>query len=277
MLLNDDLAHQWATQREESGHGSHFSFRGTKLYSYNTQIAEIKNGCALFCWGNYSVTTATQKNKAIEATSHYKQMFVESFDIPRESNKNVLRYISEIEDKLRAIPRARNKDERGAEALELVNGVETYISVFGFDLKKLPKAEREKLAGWLADKDGIISPANLQAMKEAEQRRKEAEDKKNAKKIKQWQRGEISSVQSNEILLRKHANGEDIETSKGARVDLKAARVLFAMWSSGRDVVGQMLNHYQISAANQNRVVINCHVLNRKEILRFAQVEKWSL
>ena len=66
-----------------------------------------------------------------------------------------------------------------------------------------------------------------------------------------------------------------METSKGARVSLKAAKVLFKMIKSGKDIKGFDLEGYTVIGLN-GVLTIGCHAIERKEINRLAALLNWG-
>lgn len=66
-----------------------------------------------------------------------------------------------------------------------------------------------------------------------------------------------------------------VETSKGARVDLDKAKVLFDLIKSGRDIKGFDLDGYTVIGLN-GVLTIGCHKIERKEINRFAKLLNWG-
>lgn len=82
------------------------------------------------------------------------------------------------------------------------------------------------------------------------------------------------------VMLR--AIGDDIETSKGARVPLEDARrtYRFAMlarakgWHKNGET--HAIGHYQLDAVNEQGVVAGCHRVAWSEIERFAKSQGWA-
>lgn len=67
----------------------------------------------------------------------------------------------------------------------------------------------------------------------------------------------------------------NVETSKGARVTLRAARVLFDMLVNGHDIKGHSIDGYTVIGIN-GVLTIGCHTIERAEINRFAASQSWE-
>lgn len=284
-MKNEQLAHVWASGSAASGYGSHFSFEGNNLYSYSTRVAvKIPEKEAVLITNNkYSVSTSTQVNMAEDATTHLNQFRVKVFATNAEGNRvNVLDYMERIDAILRKIPRARDcKSSLEREAQNLVSELEKYMHLFGFNINRLPKDKREKLARWSADKAGMCTPeelARLAAMDKAEQ---DKALRAVNRELKDWQRGAVEHLTTNAstalkdiVLLR--VKGKDVQTSRGAYVPAKAARIMYKAWAAGRNIHGLQIGHFTITSANKEQVKINCHLITAEEINRLAKLEGWA-
>lgn len=68
------------------------------------------------------------------------------------------------------------------------------------------------------------------------------------------------------VLLR--IKGNTIETSKGARVPLRAGIAAFKAWTAGKLFSGAKIGAYTVDTAGMDYVVIGCHRIERKEANR---------
>lgn len=66
-----------------------------------------------------------------------------------------------------------------------------------------------------------------------------------------------------------------VETSHGAKVSLKSARVLFDMLVNGHDIKGHSIDGYTVIGIN-GVLTIGCHTIERAEINRFAASQSWE-
>ncbi len=95
-----------------------------------------------------------------------------------------------------------------------------------------------------------------------------------------WQAGEeVSLPYDSPTKLR--AVGDEMETSRGAKVELRAARLAYAFACKHR-VAGWHRNgetfavgHYQLDAVNAEGIVAGCHRLKWAEVDRFAASQGW--
>jgi len=67
---------------------------------------------------------------------------------------------------------------------------------------------------------------------------------------------------------------EMVETSKGARISLKAAKVLFDLIHAGKDVKGFEIDGYTVISM-KGVLTIGFHKIERSEIERFAKTQNW--
>ena len=63
--------------------------------------------------------------------------------------------------------------------------------------------------------------------------------------------------------------GAAVETSRGAVVSVRAARILWAMIKAGRDIIGHVIDGYTVTASD-GALVIGCHTIDRAEVERLG-------
>ena len=63
---------------------------------------------------------------------------------------------------------------------------------------------------------------------------------------------------------------DEVQTSRGARVDLKDAKVLLGLWMQGKVPIGYVIGSYTVEEVEKDRIKIGCHTLLREEIERVA-------
>ena len=70
-------------------------------------------------------------------------------------------------------------------------------------------------------------------------------------------------------------NGEIVETSRGARVPVREARILFDRYKSDKDIMGFKIGAYTVLGKEAAGIKIGCHFLPTHEIELFAKTMGW--
>src|SRR5579871_264701 len=98
-----------------------------------------------------------------------------------------------------------------------------------------------------------------------------------------WLSGKRASLPrqlNSAVLLRR--SGDDMETSKGARVPIAEAEKAFRFcakvrsWGWHRNGQQFAIGHYQLDAVNEFGVIAGCHRVAWSEVDRFAKAEGWA-
>ena len=296
----DQIAHEWAkaspdtTARTPS---NSFSVSGLSLCSYSTEIGRIlpatkKRGPVVLLFaGWFSNTTATHLRLARQATYHWQ-----SFEVPHQDyyshrlsvnlTEIANHYLGEIDSLFTLASKAKSRRE---EYLEQIKGkAATLRDLFtALDLKvsKLPASDKKRLAiaesvdleqhaGEITAREAKQARSRALANKkrETELLRREVEQREKAlARLPEWRRG--LNPQNRGVsfyclppALRLSEDGEHIETSHGASVDLRAACLLFRALGRGESLHGRNLDGYTVTAVTAESVKIGCHEIPRSEI-----------
>jgi len=67
---------------------------------------------------------------------------------------------------------------------------------------------------------------------------------------------------------------DEAQTSHGAIVPLREAKLLYGMIEAGKPIVGHRIGFYTVISIN-GVLTIGCHKIEREEIKRFASVMGW--
>jgi phosphoribosylpyrophosphate synthetase len=104
---------------------------------------------------------------------------------------------------------------------------------------------------------------------------------KAAEKLEKWLAGENNTYyldqQFTPVMLRKRVIDEEttvVETTMGASVSFKAAKVLYDMIKSGRDIKGHVIDNYTVIGIN-GTLKVGCHEIPTEEVKRFATQNNW--
>jgi len=111
-------------------------------------------------------------------------------------------------------------------------------------------------------------------IKQAEKREEQKEIlKENAQKIIDWQNNKEESLPRNidTPYLRLTNENSTVETSKGSRVPIQSALILWNMIKSGKDVKGHNIDGNTVIGLN-GALTIGCHKISKTEVERFGAV-----
>lgn len=298
VFKNDEVAHIWARQSQNDGRNSanNIYFNGKQIYSYGShfcmgRILDINT--VLITDRTYSNTTAKHINWTRYAVNHMDRIYV-PYPEKEGLEKNLQDWQYRIKNLLDVIkaPRRRQatRDNAKAGLSEIVATVNKYLEVTNQSLKVsrndwtstkevkrdfkmfFEAAQSEQAAEQLTKKlDRAAKLKEKKRLQQLEERRK-----KQRAILMKWKRG--ANVQTwyfdsiEEVHLR--AKFDNVESSKGARVTLKAARILYTLIKAGKDIKGHDLEGYTVIGIN-GTLKIGCHEIPRTEVERFAKSQNW--
>jgi hypothetical protein len=270
---NDELVHVWASQSQDEGNANSMSFRYGTLYSYAAKIGKIVDGVALLVDRKWSVTTSAHQSLAYGAVSHLTRFRVASVEPDHKDNIN--HYVDEIKDSFTRYFRARqNKPYIHSENHGWHQEMIAYADYFGINYPASVGAYV------LADGDEATA-VQLERHKETQVKERKAAKKAIETAQDNWIDGKSNqtSVMSNgksftfsHTLVR--LDGDNILTSRGARVPARDARILYKAIKAGKPVHGFKIGMYTVTGLN-GTLVIGCHSIQRKEIDRLASRLGW--
>jgi signal peptidase I len=276
---NSELSHVWAQQVQGYGKGSNMYFEGKVIYSYGRHfpIAEFKpNNIVFFNKRGYSNSTAKHKNyvwRSIDR-SIYTVFDVVSF---HSHIDNITSYVNETETAIQQASKSRKYvDLYLNRAIATINETEKYISAMDFNISCLPSDVQDKLITFLNDKDNLLSPEKLQALKEAEKVRKALKAEKQKGIIQEWRNFERDYLgrDIDKIILR--VNGDYIESSLGAKALITEAKRLYKMLMKKKDIHGFKLGNYTAMFFKGGILKIGCHHIQESEINYIAKQLNWD-
>jgi hypothetical protein len=263
---NSEVAHVWAQRTHFSGRnqsGSLF-FYGDKIYSYgyhyllgefisneNNEVAVIINT------DYYSSTTSKHSSLVWSATTHYTQ-----FEQKYTEEKSVIRLLNELEAKLL---RARKPLIYINEAYAVINKHREYLDFMHGDADISSKV-KEAYAPFPLDGDELKALQD----KDRERRKKEAQRQKeklelNINDFLNYKTNYIGNYKINDAYIRISKDKEYIETSKGVKVPVREAKILYNKILKGEDIKGFKIDHYTVIGLN-GCLKIGCHNINLKNM-----------
>lgn len=296
---NKQIAHKWAAQQRTKGTGSNFYFEGPTIFSYGPHFPIAKFhahpndprvSVVLFTTHTRSISTSRHLHYARWAIPDNKQIF----NVPnvwpsgeREHIENFVDYKTRVADLLIRASRARsNKAHLLESARETIAEGNSYRATFGlFDTVAIVddiSEERIAEAGRIS-REARAKAAEARTKRDAEWQaasaRREAERvERDAQRAVEWLAGKnVYPPESGETLLR--VKGEEIETSRGAKVPVSVAPYLWNVIQHTRKVGadvryndGQRIGDFELREVTRDGdLVVGCHRLNYSELARIAQ------
>lgn len=286
VFKTDEVAHIWASQQQNEGRNSqgNLFFEGDKIYSYGRHFCIAKllpSGIVLFTDRGYSNTTAKHKHLVSYAVNHKTKVYCANPD--EGTSGNLPHFTREFKGLINIINdpkrRQKTKDIAKQDLLKVAKKVDLYLDTIGVPLSEC--YDSEFMAYYNTAKSQDIEALNKEIEKreaEAKERARLAQieaEKKAKKDLSLWKKGKQIRLpySIDTVYLR---NIEDtVETSKGAVVSVKAAKILFDLIKEGKDIKGFDIDGYTVVGLN-GVLTIGCHKIERKEINRFAKVMGWG-
>lgn len=291
VFANNEVAHIWAQNSQNEGRNSagNIFFRNGEIYSYGHHFCMGKilpSGIVLLTNRKYSNTTSKHQGYVSYAVNHMERVWCAYPEKGIESN--LKEFQAEMKSAYETIlsPRKRPQTKEAAkqEIARIAENIDKYLAAMGCDMATFQAQQNEGFeeleALYLFAQSQDLSQLNqsISTISEERERKKEAARLKAEKelkaKIKKWQKGENVSIYGAEKVYLRAMDGI-LETSKGARVSLDSAKVLFDMIQAGKDIKGHNIEHYTVISLN-GVLTIGCHKITRKEINKFAQKMNWG-
>lgn len=297
-----ELPHVFARQSQDSGKTSsrNFFFERNVIYSYGYHfpIAKIlDSGIVLFTNRGYSNTTSKHIWAVRAALNHKDKIYVNN---PNANvHENLIAFSNDLKAEFDVIENTRRRPHTRDAAKASVGGIiktaTAYCVAMDTTLDKQIKflakgvGAEHLIAASLFKKamdagyDHTKFLANLNKKLTAAQLKAEKERKiKAAEKLEKWLNGEANNTYNLDqkytpLMLRKRVIDEEttiVETTMGATVSFKAAKVLYDMIKSGRDIKGHVIDNYTVIGIN-GTLKIGCHEIPTEEVKRFATQNNW--
>jgi len=272
------VAHLWAHKSQDFARnpGHNFYFHGDTIYSYGSHfpvarhVSRKGNSAVLFTTRSYSSTTAGHKCMVEGACRHLTVFHVADVNTT-EPRKQFAEYRAAYMALVGKYAKARQrKPEILAGLRDLVSEANQYAEFFGLRARlTLP----DDLTGMIAE---------CQAIEKREKTRKQREEAKQARealeRVQKWVDGESDYCPSyGPIRLR--VKGDELQTTRGARVPLahavKAFRVIKRLHDKGqayqRNGHTIHLGHFALDSVDSaGNVRAGCHEVAWEEIARVA-------
>lgn len=268
---NSELAHAWANQLQDEGRGNSMYFYGPVIYSYGPhyEIARYlttDNGEQV-CFVNsngYSNTTTKHTSHVWAAIPDgievFKVPFVKSCGRQFITIESLSDIVTDMKDNVKQLIdkqlTARSNFRHFIDAKNMFDDINMIAALFDLlpvSVSDFPNwAEAEKKS---------------KELKDTEQQRYEDKKAKELEKeltnLQKWLCGEFHGTFYNlPVHFRLVNDGTEIQTSKGARVSLEAAKRLYTKLKSGQDCKGDKIDGFTLIENNPETIKIGCHVIN---------------
>lgn len=270
---NSQVAHIWAQRLGGSKKGSHFYFEGDTIFSYGAHYPAARfydsgaKSCVLINARGYSSTTAKHMSYVRGALDYSRFAFVAN--VPHvEAGKDSVKHLENLQyiiDQtnltLKKCAKARQRLANDLAEFEALR--ETAILYGRFFKIKLPCALPVVTAAQQKEFEKRMCAAD-----EARALAKQRASDKESELLSKWvndplQRGTFFSWP---VKLR--INGDQIETSHGAKVPLALGIMVAKDFLADKLRVGTKIAHFEVNEVYFEYVKIGCHVIQRAEIER---------
>lgn len=278
---HSEVAHIWAQQNQAEGKASRVFFEGPTIYSYGHHFPMArfvdKNTVFLTTKG-YSVSTSKHMGYVRHSLSG-ENVFLVRDVMATDQRENVSAMMKDLEAlRAQAIRARTHKEFLQGNVISGITHLREFIKRFPV---KMTGSEKERLEMFLTIDP--FSPEMVEKIKAAEREKARLNaleikrlEKENAEKIREWQTGQRLDVPSyglSRVYLR--VQGDDVQTSKGARIPLPIAHRLWDRIKSGENVGGMDLGHYSVDMFDGKELKAGCHTIELTEMQRLAGVLGW--
>ena len=301
---NRQCAHIWAQQNQEEGRSNNGNmfFHGPTIYSYGYHfpIASFVTPDTVFINSDrYSVSTGKQQGYVAYAVNHKQRLYVttrvmKAFADEKEFGKATQKALSDsaiIEAKIHIEKAAKRKARKFAanDLLSAQGVIERTEHIFTFFDAQPPREFRDFKKSITSDDVQVVIAAEKSRLDKEEKarlkREKAAQEKLNQSCIlwTQFKEHDMPVHQAKKVFMR--INGNEIETSKGAKFPVTHAKKAFtairaykennALFDVGRGNKSIKLGHFTIDKIHPNGdVIAGCHFVEWDEIERIATILK---
>lgn len=271
VYTNSEIAHLWANHVQSTARNSQ-----RKIPAYNRE-----GGYVLFTNRSSSVTTAKHVSLVRCALRHRSIIWVNNplCKYDDEFSCEVSALLEEIHTLSGKIFRARsNRELYQRQQAAAIDNLNTFLAnVCKNTLPPLSTESYGLYALYVLNSNPADIAAQVEALKKAETEKAKAKAKaeriERRKMLAKWRKHTYASSYLADpqgkgyAYLRLSRERDRIETSQGASVSVRSARIVAAMIDSERPIHGHTLDGYTITSWN-GELKIGCHIIPRREVLK---------
>ena len=305
-----EVAHIWAQQLPEQAHArcANASYEDKNFYSYQTLIARFFTDDVVFVTErNYSHTTNKHISGVLRAVSHKTVIRVPG-DIPYNL-ESAVRFIVEefkLQGRKKSIANYRVQKIWESELKKISElSPDIVMPELKFCLTPEEVAKKEEVASKRSKQSASSTEAFHTKLREiiatsgdnADEWRNHKQltgvlligskirFKENGKTYTRtipsyWELPEdlrkfTRNPFKDTVLLRLSKDSESIETSLGANVSIREAKVLYELLKRGSDIKGFRIGYYTVIGKTETHIQIGCHTIELSEVELLAQKLGW--
>lgn len=288
---HSEVCHVWAQQKQSEGTAGNISFRNNFIYSYHWWIMAkfINDNTVLMRNWPYSSATSRHLSHVASAIPDYVNI-IYCYD-PGNIDDSVNDFVNTIKESYNTFEKKRNKVYAYQENTNAYSDLEKLCKVMD---RNIPD-----ITHYLIGNESVYVRMIEEEEKRAEELQEKREQKERERQAKiqeflqsdkarqlqdNWRNGEgdYSAYYNHSELgtirlfnypaLRLKDN--QVQTSMGATVDVRPAKILLHKIRNGEDIKGFQLNYYTVIGMN-GALKIGCHEIPREEIEMFAAINNW--
>lgn len=259
---NSEVAHVYAQQTQFEGRAGHLYFYGNKIYSYGNHflLAEFITNKAgekaiLINDEQYSNSTRKHQSLIISATRQYRQFFMSNCD-----SEKVIKRLSNYID---LTTKARKPDIYINSAVQIFKAYKDFCG--WMDTVPTQFAEITGLMEiyFLSDTASEMLERRKKQILEEQAKRRAAEKSRFRNALQRFFNYETDYISGNsgEDFCRLSKDLQQVETTRGVKVDMNDAAKLYKLIKAGRDIHGYKIDYYTVISLN-GVLKIGCHNIN---------------
>ncbi|HCE45530.1 MAG TPA: hypothetical protein DET40_18475 [Lentisphaeria bacterium] len=271
-----EVAHYWGNQIQSEGRANHIFFEGKSIFSYGRhfEIARFANSNAVFFNPRrYSSTTCQHQSLVRHAIPANVEVFqIDGFD--NSHSENIKQLLDKVTDLRAKACRARlHKNFYLMECKNLIAKIEKYLEIFHCK-SELSESHIKLIDSFRATKDNLLSEETVKAIREQQEKERQEKIRECKQKIQDWLSFKINHIPALDYVYLRIRDGI-IESSRGARVRLESARMLWDKIKAGEPVRGIQVDNFTVISMTDTILQIGCHKIEMIEVYRLAKALNW--
>jgi len=294
---HNEVCHVWASRSQDYGCSGNIEFKGDSIYSYRwwemARFYETKSGKKYCFIRSYAYSSSTGRHMSYvkgAIPDYYEKIYVDgAHGVLLDHYSNKRSFVNKMEELNKHFKRSKNPVAILNEIQGNYDSLKKYCQIFKL---KLPKDAKKFLIEYEDVRHFI------KHREEIEEKRKKREEERNEilrlkyhEEYKEWNNGEVEvkwmvgvPTKTSQYIpgyglqkfsqVRLRIKDNEVETSMGAFVPVREAKVLWDRIKKGKDIKGFLVGRYTVIGIN-GTLQIGCHHITREEITRFTDKYDW--
>lgn len=287
-MNNEQVAHIFAQNNNQTAKGSNFHCKNGELYSYSTLIAAFDGNTLYYSEHRYSVTTSRQQSylrRAISGHSYKKvctslcldKFFGEWTKNLADLEKAIIeQYRIELDELIQACAKTKKIDLQITLILMKVEEIRQITALNELERRIVSDKLNSSVIKVLECHLGMTFKELSVKVREAAKKLREEKKARDLQRLEEMKcdffAHKIRSIPSDFVLLRLSRDGESIETSKGANVPKDEAITFYKALMSNKITKGFKIGHFSYDESNSKAVKIGCHTIELTELSNMAKL-----